>query len=278
MPILCFDNVPIRYIVNEKGLNLLVQDVSKALDVSFETTTDTIYLDELFPQLDPNNLSHIRFLKAVRRIDAQKLYVILADDEFFAIGEEHVVNNVLKDFQMGYIKKVSMEYIHYTHDAVLLKAVVHKLLSNFNCEQDGDDKDYFADLSLAFIKSVIKEAEKLLEANESVDEINESSNEASMEGVDTPENNVEPSEETIRIQNWLNDNVERKDSALLKLKDVCFALYQRNINNHAKSKVRKEIEEWIKTKHPMIKWEYQDTRFQNEKYRGWCHLSLIERS
>ena len=35
------------------------------------------------------------------------------------------------------------------------------------------------------------------------------------------------------------------------------------------SKIRKEIERWIKEKHKNIKWEYGVIKKNNRTYRGW---------
>jgi hypothetical protein len=96
----------------------------------------------------------------------------------------------------------------------------------------------------------------------------------------------EPSEVQVRtneyrsdnnlLHAWLNENVVKDENGVLALKDICYLFTGKNADNHAKNKIKKEVEKWIKTTHTDIKWQYQDTRFNNEKYRGWRHFSLSD--
>lgn len=43
------------------------------------------------------------------------------------------------------------------------------------------------------------------------------------------------------------------------------------------SKIRKEIESWIKEKHKTIKWEYGVIKINNRTYRGWQNLEISEK-
>ena len=47
-------------------------------------------------------------------------------------------------------------------------------------------------------------------------------------------------------------------------------------DNLFKSRIKKDIEKWIKETHADVKWEYQDSRYNNIKYRGWKHLKISE--
>ena len=76
--------------------------------------------------------------------------------------------------------------------------------------------------------------------------------------------------------NWLDENIIRKDESIINLKDICELYYGKSTNNHNKNKLKKEIEKWIKTKHKDISSQYQDSRMNNIKYRGWKGLSFLE--
>lgn len=50
----------------------------------------------------------------------------------------------------------------------------------------------------------------------------------------------------------------------------------KKINNNKKSKIKYEIQKWIKKKYPFINHLHQDTTFNSQKYKGWLHLTFIE--
>lgn len=75
--------------------------------------------------------------------------------------------------------------------------------------------------------------------------------------------------------NWLEDNVEYKEGEILKLEDVCIMFLGKKIGPRSKTKFKKEIEKFIKLKYPSIDFMYQDSKFNDNKYKGWLHLSLI---
>lgn len=83
---------------------------------------------------------------------------------------------------------------------------------------------------------------------------------------------------TILTQNslkcWLTENVSRADDAVLSVKDIFKFFSKRILDNHSKSKIKKQVEEWIRNNHVDIKWEYQDSRINNVRYRGWKGLQL----
>jgi phage/plasmid-associated DNA primase len=75
---------------------------------------------------------------------------------------------------------------------------------------------------------------------------------------------------------WLNENVVKDSNSCLQLKDVCELFTGKKADNLLKSRIKKDIEKWIKETHADVKWEYQDSRYNNIKYRGWKHLKISE--
>ena len=279
----CFNGVLINYGVDKDGLSLWVNDINKVLNNCLGMNDRFINFKNLPQHLDLSNVINVNFLNTARGMIVEYVYIMSTDVEgVYKIGySKNQVESRVKSLQTGSINEIKVLDFYATSNGKLLESLVHHQLSYFRV-----NKREFFKCNLDFIKQTIEKAAQFINLNIDVSGgAQDSSNAVPMEGVQesynsvqAPETRVPGSEEKKRIQNWLNDNVERKDSALLKLKDVCFALYKRDMNTHSKSKVKKEIEEWIKSNHPMLKWELQDSRYQNEKYRGWCHLSLIERT
>lgn len=82
-------------------------------------------------------------------------------------------------------------------------------------------------------------------------------------------------EENSEFYNWLNDNIIVKQDEILKLSDVCELYLGKKTNPRNMNKYKKEIEKWIKEKHPTQKWEYQHTFFNNIQYKGWLGFSHV---
>jgi len=77
-------------------------------------------------------------------------------------------------------------------------------------------------------------------------------------------------QENNDFYNWLEENVEYKEDSYLQLKDVIYLYTGKNkMHSSTTSKIRKEIERWIKEKHKIIKWEYGVIKINNRTYRGW---------
>ncbi len=74
--------------------------------------------------------------------------------------------------------------------------------------------------------------------------------------------------------NWLEENVEYNENSILKLEDVCFMFLGKKIGPRSKTKFKKEIERYIKTKYHNVNNEYQDSKLNDTKYKGWLHFSI----
>ncbi|NBU33777.1 hypothetical protein EB118_01935 [bacterium] len=75
--------------------------------------------------------------------------------------------------------------------------------------------------------------------------------------------------------NWLSENVVECPDSALRLKDVCETyLMKTKIVSRESTKYKKEIQRYIKEKYPHLKWEYQDTSINGDKFKGWAKLKL----
>jgi P4 family phage/plasmid primase-like protien len=88
-------------------------------------------------------------------------------------------------------------------------------------------------------------------------------------------------EENNDFNNWLDENICYKENNILHSKDVydslCHSVYGiSKINNNKKSKIKHEIQKWIRKKYPFINHLHQDTTFNGQKFKGWLHLTFIE--
>lgn len=87
-------------------------------------------------------------------------------------------------------------------------------------------------------------------------------------------NTIQPSYETASFENWLDANVEYKESALLSLKNICKLYFGKTVHSRMSSKYRKQVEKWISKKYPNITCKYTDSSYNNIKYKGWRDLQL----
>jgi P4 family phage/plasmid primase-like protien len=77
------------------------------------------------------------------------------------------------------------------------------------------------------------------------------------------------------LYNWLDDNIEYKRDELLQLKDVCILyLGKTKVHSSVSSKYKKEIEKYIKERHPELKWQYDFVWVNERSYRGWKDLAI----
>jgi P4 family phage/plasmid primase-like protien len=84
-------------------------------------------------------------------------------------------------------------------------------------------------------------------------------------------------QENNDFYNWLDENIEEKKNAILRLKDVC-ELYsgKPKISTKTASKYKLEIEKYIKSKYKNVLEKYKDSSFNGERYKGWIGLQISE--
>jgi P4 family phage/plasmid primase-like protien len=82
-------------------------------------------------------------------------------------------------------------------------------------------------------------------------------------------------QENNDFYNWMDENIESNEGSLLQIKDVC-QLYLNKTKVHSKeaSKIRKEIEKYIKEKYKHLKWEYDCVKINDKTFRGWKGLAI----
>lgn len=82
-------------------------------------------------------------------------------------------------------------------------------------------------------------------------------------------------QENNEFYNWMDENIEPNINGILKLKDVA-QLYtdKPKISTKISNKIKIEIEKWIKEKHKDINYQYKDSYFNGERYRGWAGLNI----
>lgn len=89
-------------------------------------------------------------------------------------------------------------------------------------------------------------------------------------------------EENNDFYNWMSENIEQQEDAVLKLKDVVeFYLGKPSKKERERSKYKKEVEKFIKERFSGLKWEYGKVRYSSEEDTssttyGWKHVTLRE--
>jgi P4 family phage/plasmid primase-like protien len=80
-------------------------------------------------------------------------------------------------------------------------------------------------------------------------------------------------QENNELFSWLDENIEYQEGSILHTTDL-YSAQDNKLSNNKKGKLRKQVEKWIKEKYPNVKCEYQDTSYDNIKYKGWLHLHI----
>jgi P4 family phage/plasmid primase-like protien len=78
-------------------------------------------------------------------------------------------------------------------------------------------------------------------------------------------------QENNNFYNWLEENIEYKQSAILQLSDVCNVFIGKKVGPRAMTKYKKEIEKYIKEKYKHLDYEYQKI---DQNHRGWKDLAI----
>jgi P4 family phage/plasmid primase-like protien len=81
-------------------------------------------------------------------------------------------------------------------------------------------------------------------------------------------------EENNEFFTWMDEHVEYKENEILQLSDVCEMYLCKKVGSRVMSKYRKEIEKYIQEKYENVNFLYQNTHFDDRKYRGWLHFNL----
>ncbi|NDC96137.1 hypothetical protein EB077_12590, partial [bacterium] len=83
-------------------------------------------------------------------------------------------------------------------------------------------------------------------------------------------------QENNDFYNWLKENVVEDANRYIRLKDICeLYLSRTKVAPRDASKIRKEMEKYVKAHHPAINYKYQDSTMNSERYKGWARLALV---
>ena len=84
-------------------------------------------------------------------------------------------------------------------------------------------------------------------------------------------------QENNDFYNWMDENIEKSNHGILKLKDVC-QLYteKQKIHSSLSNKYKKEIEKYTKEKYKDINHQYRDSSFNGERFKGWFGIQIKE--
>jgi P4 family phage/plasmid primase-like protien len=75
---------------------------------------------------------------------------------------------------------------------------------------------------------------------------------------------------------WLQENTCYKNGGILKLQDTIELFLGKKISPRQLGKYRREIEKYIKEKHPNVESEYKQFWVADQKYKGWFNIQLTE--
>lgn len=102
--------------------------------------------------------------------------------------------------------------------------------------------------------------------------------------LETTNDGISNDQKTRAFEKWFNENVERRQNGLLKLKDVCAACYLiktgHNKKAHSKtaSKYKKLINDTVSERYPNSDVEFKDSTMDGKRYAGWLGLQLKYKS
>jgi phage/plasmid-associated DNA primase len=86
-------------------------------------------------------------------------------------------------------------------------------------------------------------------------------------------------QENNDFENWYNENVERKDNAVLKLKDVCAVCdlintgANKKVHSKTASKYKNQINAIVAARYPK-EVQFKDSTMDGKRYAGWIGLQL----
>lgn len=247
-------------------------------------------LEEKELQLQEKELELIKYKEKVYE-EIEKtghIYVIKTDGGTKVGKTKDAVKKRIKGLQTGNINDIEILLDFKTSNADLLERTVHYILDRYRCNSNRE----FFDCDVDFIKTIVETIGKVIDTLKScyqhitkdqiLDKLSENGINISLERCESDNTYVNEDVSVNRnvnqeseLYNWLNNNIELDKNGILKLKKMC-ELYMDMDTVHPKlsNKIRLEIEKWIKTKYKNINFQYKDSYFNGERYRGWVGLKL----
>ncbi len=247
-------------------------------------------LEEKELQLQEKELELIKYKEKVYE-EIEKtghIYVIKTDGGTKVGKTKDAVKKRIKGLQTGNINDIQVLLDFKTSNADLLERTVHYILDRYRCNSNRE----FFDCDIEYIKTIVETIGKVIDTLKScyqnitkdqiLDKLSENGININLDSCGSESTyvnedvsvNVSVSGES-ELYNWLNNNIELDKNGILKLKKMC-ELYMDMDTVHPKlsNKIRLEIEKWIKTKYKNINFQYKDSYFNGERYRGWVGLKL----
>ena len=71
---------------------------------------------------------------------------------------------------------------------------------------------------------------------------------------------------------WLENHIVLEEENVLNLKEICEYYYSTTVHSKIASKMRKDVENYLKDKYSEINGNYRDTTFKGMKVRGWIGI------
>lgn len=89
--------------------------------------------------------------------------------------------------------------------------------------------------------------------------------------------NVTNKNEQNDFHSWLDENIEYKENSVLKLSECVEKFLNKIISPRELGKYREQLEKYIKNKYPQINFKYKQFWINNQSYKGWQNLALINK-
>ena len=231
------------------------------------------------------------------------IYVIKTDGGTKVGKTKDCVSKRIKGLQTANVSDIEVLLDFPTSNADLLEKCVHYILDRYRCNSNRE----FFDCDINYIKNIVelcgtvmdtlKSSYQHISKDELKDKLKNKGIEVhSEEGVKV--HNEEPpirhhnaefknchnaefkNCHNAEFKNWLSENIKYCENEVIKLKDVVETFLGRAVKNECeKSKYKKDVELFVKSKYEHIKHEYGKVRYhntndnQNTTY-GWKHLKL----
>ena len=93
-------------------------------------------------------------------------------------------------------------------------------------------------------------------------------------GVEILEEQLSNPDETDKFYKWLSENIIYKNGEILKLQDICIKFLNKDVGPRIKTNYKKSIQEYIRNNICNANHLYQDSKYNNIKYKGWKNLCI----
>ena len=184
----------------------------------------------------------------------------------------------VKGLQTGNVDDIQILFEYPTSNPALLENIVHFVLDRYRC---NSNREHFR-CNLDYMKTIIQLAGKMIDTLKSSYQTitKEELLEHLAMDIYLDDNIEEEIIEQVKNENndffnWLDENIIYKENSILRLTDLCESYLGKKVPSRSSTKYRKDFEKYIKENFHNIKYDFQNSTFNNEKYRGWLNLSFI---